>query len=158
MEVIRIIYVIVSSFFYPPSLEIRDSDTMLTGGFKVWSNFEIADMDFWRGEAYTAFFNYLDSLGGFYYEVRPSLPFLLIYYTDIDLIVLAIQRWGDAPVHSIAAALFAPKDKLHFFNEIGYEHAPYTHCPRGEDTWTKGRCGCDPKQSFGEFAGWFRFG
>ncbi|KIM88037.1 glycosyltransferase family 15 protein [Piloderma croceum F 1598] len=90
-----------------------------------WSNFEIADMDFWRGEAYTAFFNYLDSLGGFYYE-----------------------RWGDAPVHSIAAALFAPKDKLHFFNEIGYEHAPYTHCPRGEDTWTKGRCGCDPKQSF----------
>ena len=37
----------------------------------VWSNFEIADMDFWRGEAYTAFFDYLDSLGGFYYEVRP---------------------------------------------------------------------------------------
>lgn len=27
-------------------------------------------MDFWRGEAYTAFFNYLDSHGGFYYEVR----------------------------------------------------------------------------------------
>lgn len=36
----------------------------------VWSNFEIADMDFWRGEAYTAFFNYLDRTGGFYYEVR----------------------------------------------------------------------------------------
>ncbi|KAG6840076.1 hypothetical protein C0991_009188, partial [Blastosporella zonata] len=33
-----------------------------------WSNFEIADMDFWRGEAYTAFFEYLDSQGGFYYE------------------------------------------------------------------------------------------
>jgi len=36
----------------------------------VWSNFEIADMDFWRGPAYTAFFDYLDSKGGFYYEVR----------------------------------------------------------------------------------------
>lgn len=36
----------------------------------VWSNFEIADMDFWRGEAYTKFFEYLDSKGGFYYEVR----------------------------------------------------------------------------------------
>jgi alpha 1,2-mannosyltransferase len=35
----------------------------------VWSNFEIADLDFWRGEAYTAFFEYLDSHGGFYYEV-----------------------------------------------------------------------------------------
>lgn len=34
----------------------------------VWSNFEIADMDFWRGEAYTKFFNYLENTGGFYYE------------------------------------------------------------------------------------------
>ncbi|KAG8846367.1 alpha 1,2-mannosyltransferase 2.4.1, partial [Serendipita sp. 405] len=43
-----------------------------------WSNFEIADMDFWRSEAYMKYFEYLDSKGGFYYE-----------------------RWGDAPVHSI---------------------------------------------------------
>lgn len=35
----------------------------------VWSNFEIADMSFWRGEAYTKFFAYLDEQGGFYYEV-----------------------------------------------------------------------------------------
>jgi hypothetical protein len=27
-------------------------------------------MDFWRGPAYTDFFNYLDATGGFYYEVR----------------------------------------------------------------------------------------
>ena len=39
----------------------------------VSSNFEIADMDFLRGEAYSAFFEYLDSLGGFYYEVTSSL-------------------------------------------------------------------------------------
>jgi hypothetical protein len=62
----------------------------------------------------------------------------------------SIQRWGDAPVHSIAAALFASKDQIHFFNEIGYEHAPYTHCPRSQETWSKGRCGCDPKHSFGK--------
>lgn len=37
-----------------------------------WSNFEIADLDFWRGEAYTKFFDYLESKGGFYYEVRPT--------------------------------------------------------------------------------------
>ncbi|KAG6890686.1 hypothetical protein C0995_005058 [Termitomyces sp. Mi166 len=34
-----------------------------------WSNFEIADMDFWRGEAYRTFFRYLEATGGFYYEV-----------------------------------------------------------------------------------------
>lgn len=39
-----------------------------------WSNFEIADMDFWRGEAYQKFFEYLESKGGFYYEV--SIPLL----------------------------------------------------------------------------------
>jgi len=40
-----------------------------------WSNFEIASLDFWREEAYTKYFDYLDKSGGFYYE-----------------------RWGDAPV------------------------------------------------------------
>jgi Glycolipid 2-alpha-mannosyltransferase len=32
-------------------------------------------MEFWRGPAYTAFFEYLDSKGGFYYEVRSFLSF-----------------------------------------------------------------------------------
>jgi alpha 1,2-mannosyltransferase len=36
----------------------------------VYNNFEISDLDFWRGEAYTAYFNHLDRHGGFYYEVR----------------------------------------------------------------------------------------
>ncbi|KAI0004656.1 glycosyltransferase family 15 protein [Russula compacta] len=90
-----------------------------------WSNFEIADLDFWRGEAYTAFFDHLDRRGGFYYE-----------------------RWGDAPVHSIAAALFAGTDRIQFFREIGYEHAPYTHCPAEEELWKRGRCTCDPVHSF----------
>jgi hypothetical protein len=35
----------------------------------VWSNFEIADMDFWRSEAYMKYFEFLESKGGFYYEV-----------------------------------------------------------------------------------------
>lgn len=42
----------------------------------VWSNFEVADMDFWRGEAYQAYFQYLEIKGGFYYEVIGSLPVL----------------------------------------------------------------------------------
>ncbi|KAF9810713.1 hypothetical protein IEO21_06847 [Rhodonia placenta] len=90
-----------------------------------WSNFEIADMDFWRGDAYSAYFDFLDAKGGFYYE-----------------------RWGDAPVHSLAAALFARKEQIHFFDEIGYEHNPYTHCPRGAGAWARGRCSCNPQGSF----------
>ncbi|KAG1715703.1 hypothetical protein ID866_1466 [Astraeus odoratus] len=89
-----------------------------------WSNFEIADMDFWRGEAYSKFFDYLDSQGGFYYE-----------------------RWGDAPVHSLGAALFARKDQIHFFNDIGYRHEPFQHCPQG-DIHKNGKCWCDPGMNF----------
>lgn len=71
-----------------------------------WSNFEIADMDFFRGEAYDSWFKYLDSTGNFYYE-----------------------RWGDAPVHSIGVGLFANKSQIHWFRDIGYQHEPYTNCP-----------------------------
>ena len=101
-------------------------------------------MDFWRGEAYSAFFDYLDSTGNFYYEVGPLVLFAWSVFN-------ASQRWGDAPVHSIGAALFARADQMHFFNEIGYEHNPYTHCPTG-DAWTRGKCACGPEKSFGQFS------
>ena len=93
----------------------------------VWSNFEIADMDFWRSEAYSTFFDYLDNTGGFYYE-----------------------RWGDAPVHSIGAALLANKSQVHFFRDIGYRHPPFQRCPQGA-LHSKGKCWCDPGDSFGEY-------
>jgi alpha 1,2-mannosyltransferase len=71
-----------------------------------WSNFEVADADFWRGEMYQDYFNHLDSTGGFFYE-----------------------RWGDAPVHSLASSLFLSSSQVHFFEDIGYTHGPCTHCP-----------------------------
>jgi len=90
-----------------------------------WSNFEIASMDFWRGEAYTKFFEHLDKTGGFYYE-----------------------RWGDAPVHSIAASLFLKKSQIHLFENIGYQHDDWGHCPQTQELWEKGRCMCDSRGSF----------
>lgn len=101
-------------------------------------------MDFWRGEAYQKFFDYLESKGGFYYEVRYSSELCSLF----PLIFCVKQRWGDAPVHSIAAALFARKDQIHFFRDIGYRHDYFQHCPSGDD-WVKGRCSCDPNDSFG---------
>lgn len=90
-----------------------------------WSNFEIADMDFWRDRAYSEYFDYLDKEGGFFYE-----------------------RWGDAPVHSIAASLFLNKDQLHFFNDIGYWHMPYFSCPTLEEERLRLRCTCKPQDNF----------
>ncbi|ORY79797.1 nucleotide-diphospho-sugar transferase [Leucosporidium creatinivorum] len=85
----------------------------------AWSNFEIASLSLWRSQAYRDYFQALENSGGFFYE-----------------------RWGDAPVHTIAAALFLPKDQIHFADDIGYHHNPFLACP----TKPKGRnCICDPK-------------
>ncbi|KAF4548127.1 Glycolipid 2-alpha-mannosyltransferase-like protein 2 [Elsinoe fawcettii] len=71
-----------------------------------WSNFEIADLDMFRSEAYGDYFQYLDDIGGFHSE-----------------------RWGDAPVHSLAAAMFLEAEQIHYFQDIGYKHPPFQHCP-----------------------------
>ncbi|KAI9296767.1 glycosyltransferase family 15 protein [Neoconidiobolus thromboides FSU 785] len=88
-----------------------------------WTNFEIASFDLWRDKQYLDYFTYLDQSGGFFYE-----------------------RWGDAPVHSIYAALTLPKDKIHFFNEIGYFHSPFTHCPIQSEL--NKFCHCDVNDNF----------
>jgi hypothetical protein len=41
-------------------------------------------MDFWRGETYMSFFEFLDQTGGFYYEVSfPLFPLPIISGTVI---------------------------------------------------------------------------
>ena len=92
-----------------------------------WSNFEIASLDFWRSEAYLKYFDYLDKDGGFYYE-----------------------RWGDAPVHSLAAALFLPISKIHWFGDVGYRHNPWSHCPMDDFSHNSGRCLCSRQDNFDE--------
>ncbi|KAI6374055.1 Glycolipid 2-alpha-mannosyltransferase 1 [Pyricularia grisea] len=90
-----------------------------------WSNFEIGDLNWLRSKAYIDYFESLDKDGGFFYE-----------------------RWGDAPVHSIAAGLMLKKEELHFFNDIAYWHVPFTHCPTGDKLRQKLKCTCNPKDNF----------
>jgi len=90
-----------------------------------WSNFEVADMDFWRDDAYREYFDYLDKTGGFFYE-----------------------RWGDAPVHSIAASLFLNRTEIHHFEDVGYMHSPYTNCPTEESERIRLRCTCRADDNF----------
>ncbi|KAI9733354.1 MAG: alpha-1,2-mannosyltransferase (Kre5) [Cirrosporium novae-zelandiae] len=71
-----------------------------------WSNFEIARLDWFRSKEYNDFFEMMDRSGGFWME-----------------------RWGDAPIHSLAAgALLSPKD-IHYFRDFGYRHTTIQHCP-----------------------------
>ncbi|WFD49070.1 hypothetical protein GLX27_003748 [Malassezia furfur] len=92
-----------------------------------WTNFEIADLRWMRSEAYQAFFRHLDATNGFFYE-----------------------RWGDAPMHSLAVGLFLNESEVHYFEDIGYQHPPFRHCPVAQP----GRCACVPEDSLGtEYSG-----
>ncbi|BFZ62518.1 alpha 1,2-mannosyltransferase 2.4.1 [Saitoella coloradoensis] len=107
---------------------ISDDDGENYNRCHFWSNFEIASMDLWRGEGYSAFFDHLEKAGGFFYE-----------------------RWGDAPVHSIGAALFLKPEEIHWFGDMGYYHVPFTHCPIGDEFRKK--CHCNPRDTF-DFKGY----
>ncbi|GMM36365.1 hypothetical protein DASC09_036900 [Saccharomycopsis crataegensis] len=85
-----------------------------------WTNFEISNLNFYRSELYQKFFNYLDDKKGFWYE-----------------------RWGDAPIHSMAASLFLEKSQIHLFNsQFGYSHTTNTACPRDEVFRKEHNCDC----------------
>ena len=66
---------------------------------QFFSNFEIGDLRFFRGEQNEAYFQWLDQAGGFFYE-----------------------RFGDAPIHTLSVAMFLPKKEVWFFRDIGYQH------------------------------------
>ncbi|SPO00887.1 related to alpha-1,2-mannosyltransferase [Cephalotrichum gorgonifer] len=71
-----------------------------------WDNFEIADLDFFRGRAYQKYYRFLDGLGGFYAE-----------------------RWGDASVHSLAVGMLLDPKQVHHFQDIAYMHDNLWVCP-----------------------------
>ncbi|KAJ1032656.1 hypothetical protein NDA16_000679 [Ustilago loliicola] len=103
-----------------------DLATSSYNGCHHWSNLEIADIRVWRSKQYLEYFDYLDKAGGFFYE-----------------------RWGDAPVHSIAVNLMLDRSRMHHFEDVGYFHNPWNHCPANRKKFhDNGKCNCDPKQSF----------
>ncbi|KAK2080185.1 hypothetical protein QBZ16_000038 [Prototheca wickerhamii] len=94
------------------------------GGCHFWSNFEIGRLDFFRGEAYQALFRWLDSTGGFF-----------------------LERWGDAPVHSLAvAALLDAQTAVRQFEGVGYRHDDAMHCP--QDPAMRPHCDCMPSADY----------
>ncbi|GAB7345577.1 hypothetical protein MBLNU457_3881t2 [Dothideomycetes sp. NU457] len=91
-----------------------DPETMEGESYNMchfWSNFEIARLDFFRSKEYEDFFNMMDKSGGFWME-----------------------RWGDAPIHSLAAGLLLSIDQVHYFRDFGYRHTTIQHCPANAPT------------------------
>lgn len=43
--------------------------------------------------------------------------------------MLTSYQWGDAPIHSLAAALFLQPEEIHYFEDFGYTHTPFWTCP-----------------------------
>ncbi|OMJ29084.1 putative mannosyltransferase KTR3 [Smittium culicis] len=84
----------------------RDSNNSNYNLCHFWSNFEIASLDFYRSKQYQDYFDYLDSTGNFFYE-----------------------RWGDAPIHSLAVGLFLNYSQVHYFRDIGYRHDGFARWP-----------------------------
>lgn len=90
-----------------------------------WSNFEIASTQFFRSPVYESYFQFLDRKGGFFYE-----------------------RWGDAPVHTLAVSLMLPAKQVHFVANTGYYHKPNADCPPNDELRDKLHCKCDPYDDF----------
>ncbi|KAK4098888.1 glycosyltransferase family 15 protein [Parathielavia hyrcaniae] len=89
-----------------PDIDMENMEGEKYNMCHFWSNFEIARLDFFRSKEYEDFFQMMDRSGGFWME-----------------------RWGDAPIHSLAAgALLAPRD-IHYFRDFGYRHTTIQHCP-----------------------------
>lgn len=90
------------------SIQDNDSDW---NGCHFWSNFEIADLRFWRSKPYEEYFQHLDATGNFFYE-----------------------RTGDAPVHSIGKrhSLSFAKARADPYESL--PQRPHSSCPPPRST------------------------
>ncbi|VEU20642.1 DEKNAAC101641 [Brettanomyces naardenensis] len=102
---------------------LTDDDGKTFNMCHFWSNFEIADLDFFRSDLYGHFFDYIDHKGGIYYE-----------------------RWGDAPIHTIAISILLKHNKLKFFSNTGYFHSPNLECSGSAQMILENECICTPEE------------
>ncbi|KAI7873252.1 nucleotide-diphospho-sugar transferase [Mucor mucedo] len=84
----------------------------------ISSAFQIVETAFIRSEAYQLYFNYLDFVGGFFYE-----------------------RWTASAVQTLATAMFLKRKEVLFLNEVGYAENRGEHCPF--DYKLLQTCACD---------------
>jgi alpha 1,2-mannosyltransferase len=79
-------------------------------------------MTFLRTDVYEGYMDALDKSGGFFY-----------------------QRYGDAPIRTLAMAMFLNPNQTHYFSDVGYFHAGCYTCPVDEKKVSvyNNLCKCD---------------
>lgn len=105
-----------------------DTNMLVRGDFNYchyWSNFEIGNLNFFRDPVYENYFQALDRTGNFFYE-----------------------RWGDAPVHTIAISYMLPPEKIKYFDNSGYFHEKIGNCPRDRQVFKSLHCSCSRHKDF----------
>lgn len=118
-------------------------------GGHFWSNFEIGRLAFFRSAAYRSYFAHLEAAGGFFYErCAPGAGWgeaeergrglhLMAHASStcwrqlLNPSTLAPAprccRWGDAPVHTLAAAAMLDRHQVWFAEPIGYHHGSWSY-------------------------------
>ncbi len=71
-----------------------------------YTNFEIAQLDFWRSPDFARFWEFINTERGIY-----------------------LNRWGDAPLHFIALSLMVEEERIARLDGIGYRHVNYFSVP-----------------------------
>ncbi|CCD25116.1 putative mannosyltransferase NDAI_0E02990 [Naumovozyma dairenensis CBS 421] len=105
---------------------VSDDDGNSFNQCSFWSNFEVANLNFFRSSAFNKFFESLDNNGGFFYE-----------------------RWATDPLHTIAVSLLVSRDTfVIFFLDFGFYSEPYENCPLDDIKWRESKCKCDQGNDF----------
>ncbi|AAS51968.1 ADR048Wp [Eremothecium gossypii ATCC 10895] len=99
----------------------NDGDTF--NGCVFRAGFQVSSLDFWRSDAFRAFFEALDASGGFFYNL-----------------------WTDVAVQTLAVALLMDRRDVHFFDSIGLYHREMRSCPFEQTIRRQNKCICNPEQ------------
>lgn len=86
---------------------------------------EMGNLNLWKSPAYSRYFDFLDHEGGIFYE-----------------------RWSDAVIRTLAVTSLIPKDRIHFFPEIGFSYNSLENCPIDDFVWKDNDCRCDQGNDF----------
>ncbi|CAM9489157.1 unnamed protein product, partial [Ectocarpus fasciculatus] len=78
----------------------------LDEGAVFYNNFEVSSAALWRDPRWVSYMESVDATGNIY-----------------------LERWGDAPLHTVGVAMLLAKENVHKFSDIGYRHDPFIYRP-----------------------------
>jgi hypothetical protein len=74
----------------------------LENGQIFYNNFELSHVEVWTHPLWRAYISDIERLGKIF-----------------------LERWGDAPIHTLAVAMMYRLNEIHRFSDVGYRHDPF---------------------------------